>query len=41
MEILFVFLLKNGYIGQNIAGIQENADWPTWISVIENVDLVY
>lgn len=32
MEILFVlFLLKNGYIGQNTAGFQENADWPTWI----------
>lgn len=29
MEILFLFLLKNGYIGQNMAGIQGNADWST------------
>lgn len=29
MEILFMFLLKNGYTGQNTAGIQQNADWPT------------
>lgn len=30
MEILFLFLLKNGYIGQNTTGIQGNADWSTW-----------
>lgn len=29
MEIPFLFLLKNGFIGQNTAGIQRNADWPT------------